>query len=632
MNEVSTPRVRPAGAGLVLIWHAIAAAILLIIPAHLVAGEGPWGIGIDRLHAVVGLPLAYLVSGVLLSVGWRQSGRCGPGRSLATLAIVLAALFLWLLLYPDVWYSRRVLLAGFVLATTFIVMPALLSRRLLMAAAALLLIVGAVSLLALRSATDEPPASRTDVLATSHGTLAAVHYTLQPTPESRGGGITLLDAESFLLATGDGDLFRLRWVGDSLHVTRLPLRVPLNRAEFAAAAGQEIPPSLFRVADVLARPANDSLQIVASHHHWHDDQSCFVMRLSSIVIAQEELEQAVAADRWRTLYDTKPCLRFKESGWPFAGPHIGGRLADFGAGRILASVGDFQFDGWNSDEVLPQDRSADYGKMIIVGPDGEAELLTMGHRNPQGLHIDAAGRIWSTEHGPQGGDLLHEIVPGANYGWPYVTYGTEYGDDVWPLQRGEWSDSSFRPAVFAWVPSIGISNLIEVRTGPLAAWVGDLLVASLDGRSLFRVRREGGRVVYVEPIQVGSRIRDLVEGPDGRIVLMADGGTIIRLEAETSGGGEALFARCLGCHSTEAGAGSAIGPSLHRIYSRRIAADAGFNYSPALRSVSGRWSASNLDAFLADPQAFAPGTIMELEPMTDPAERATLIEFLKTIR
>jgi cytochrome c2 len=213
-----------------------------------------------------------------------------------------------------------------------------------------------------------------------------------------------------------------------------------------------------------------------------------------------------------------------------------------------------------------------------------------------------------------------------------VTYGTEYGDDVWPLQRGEWSDSSFRPAVFAWVPSIGISNLIEVRKGPLAAWVGDLLVASLDGRSLFRVRREGGRVVYVEPIQVGSRIRDLVEGPDGRIVLMADGGTIIRLEAETSGGGEALFARCLGCHSTEAGAGSAIGPSLHRIYSRRIAADAGFNYSPALRSVSGRWSASNLDAFLADPQAFAPGTIMELEPMTDPAERATLIEFLKTIR
>lgn len=627
-------------ASLVLAWHVAAAVVLSTVPVRVVTGTGLAAVDADRLPAVVGLPLAYLLAGILLSLNWHRIGGAGWVRAIASvsvLAVALSAFYLALLLYPGAWYSRWLLLTGSAGAAVFIVTPALLPRRGLVVAAGVLAIVATGSAAILRSPPPAPAAGvTTAVLLTSHGTVTAARYTGHIPAASRGGGVHTLD-EGYVVATADGDLYRLDWVAgpDSLNVARLPIRVPLNRAEFAAAVSDDIPPELFRVADILVRSAGDSLQFVATHHHWHADRECFVARLSSVVVARDELIRDVAIDRWHTLYETRPCLPIKRHvrGWPFAGPHIGGRLADLGDGRILVTVGDLQFDGWNSEQALPQDTSADYGKTLIIHPDGRGERLTMGHRNPQGLHVDASGRMWSTEHGPQGGDVLHELVAGANYGWPYVTYGTEYGETVWPLQgQGEWDDSSFRPAVFAWVPSIGISNLIDVRRGPIAEWRGDLLIASLDGGSLFRVRREEGRVVYVEPIRIGERIRDLVEGADGRIVLWTDAGSIISLGAAEGSSGEALFAQCTGCHDTAPDAPSGIGPNLHGIYGRRIGADRDYAYSPAFRSLSGRWDAEKLDAFLADPQAFAPGTMMVIEPLSDSVARVSLIDYLRTIR
>ena len=64
-------------------------------------------------------------------------------------------------------------------------------------------------------------------------------------------------------------------------------------------------------------------------------------------------------------------------------------------------------------------------------------MYTMGHRNPQGLYITPEGTVWSTEHGPQGGDELNLLVRGANYGWPLVTYGTDYGSAAWPLSHNQ---------------------------------------------------------------------------------------------------------------------------------------------------------------------------------------------------
>ena len=136
------------------------------------------------------------------------------------------------------------------------------------------------------------------------------------------------------------------------------------------------------------------------------------------------------------------------------------------------------------------------------------------------------------EHGPQGGDKLNLLVPGGNYGWPQVSYGVEYGSKVNVPRAAEVGlHNGFTKPVFAWVPSIGISSLIvnDERLFPL--WRDDLLIGSLSGTqgsgyALFRVRRDGTDVQYVERIEVGNRIRDLAQMPDRRLALLLDGGRI----------------------------------------------------------------------------------------------------------
>jgi aldose sugar dehydrogenase len=636
---------RPVSRLVVLGWHVAAALALIAVPLRFLrTGPGWSGLtagGVSNpVIAVFGLAGAYLAAGILLVAIERRlpSGRVARVvASLLALSVPLSLFLMALLLVPGVAYSRWLLLTGSVAATVLILLPMLLRRSALIVATCILAALAIVAALAVQRARPPEPAPWTSrSLITSHGTIRVVTYDDYLKPASRGGGIQWFET-GFIVGTGDGEFYRLRWPdgSDSLVVARLPITVPLNRSAFAAAMGGEVPPDWFRVADLLVRPLADSLEFTSTHHHWFADSSCSVLRVSRLVVGRTDLESGRGATDWRTLYDTRPCLPIKRQtrGWLFAGPHAGGRLADLGDGRIMVTVGDMQFDGWNADVALPQDTTADYGKTLILDATGIARRITMGHRNPQGLLVDSTGRVWTTEHGPQGGDALHRIVTGANYGWPYVTYGTEYGDVVWPLQgEGEWDRSRFRPALFAWVPSPGLSNLIAVQRGPVPEWRGDLLIATLEGRRLLRVRLESERVAYVEPIPIGHRIRDIAEAPDGRIVLFIDDGAIISLLPATDVTGPTLFAQCAGCHGTDGEAAGGIGPDLHGVFGRSIAAAPGFPYSPALRSRSGRWDAKSLNDFLADPQRFAPGTTMVIEPVADSAARAVLVEYIKTIR
>ena len=137
--------------------------------------------------------------------------------------------------------------------------------------------------------------------------------------------------------------------------------------------------------------------------------------------------------------------------------------------------------------------------------------------------------MWATEHGPRGGDELNRLSAGRNYGWPLVTYGTEDGTVVWPLAEDRRDHGRYEEPDFVWVPSVGISNLIELGPRQFPAWRGDLLVGSLGGASLFRIRLKDNRVVYAEPIRIGLRVRDLTEDTEGRILLWTDEGEILSL-------------------------------------------------------------------------------------------------------
>jgi hypothetical protein len=232
------------------------------------------------------------------------------------------------------------------------------------------------------------------------------------------------------------------------------------------------------------------------------------------------------------LFETEPCLDHEPLGLHMAG----GRLV-IDDDSILLSLGDLNVSGSFQTETIPEDRPdplvppAHYGSVIEISPDGSASIIASGLRNPQGLAFDRAGQLWATDHGPGGGDELNLIRPGADFGWPQVSYGIPYGP---PLPQGEWDPQRFGGhhdgfdiPTFAWSPAIAPGELVVYDGAEFSLWEDDLLVSTLRDRSLRRLRFDEGRVVMDERIEVGSRIRDLVIDPDGQIVMTTQAGEIV---------------------------------------------------------------------------------------------------------
>ena len=275
-----------------------------------------------------------------------------------------------------------------------------------------------------------------------------------------------------------------------------------------------------------------------------------------------------------------------------------------------------------------QRSDADYGKILKIDPaTGQHSIVSTGLRNPQGLAVTHDGRIWETEHGPQGGDEINVIEQGANYGWPYATYGTDYGTKSWPLNPDGHDHGQYHEPAFAFVPSVAISPLIELNGSEFPHWKGDLMAGSLRTEALFRVRTRGDRVIYVESFSVKHRVRDLAELPSGRLIVWSDDGTLVRVSRNDAQSDFAAL--CANCHQPKYG--TAVGPPLDGVVGRRIASVPGFVYSAGLRSRRGVWDEKTLDTFLRDPTAFAPGTTM-LRIHLDDKSRAQVIAELKKKR
>lgn len=218
----------------------------------------------------------------------------------------------------------------------------------------------------------------------------------------------------------------------------------------------------------------------------------------------------------------------------------GGRLAFDGRGYLYVTLGDRQWPAEGDLTAHPaQDLSNHNGTTVRLHEDGRVpddnpfvgrpgarpEIWTYGHRNAQGLAVHpTTGDVWLNEHGPQGGDELNLLRPGANYGWPVAGYGVNYRTGT-AIHSGTHVEGMELPA-HVWVPSIGVSGMLFYTGDAFPEWRGDLFVGGLSGQRLVRLRLEGTRVVREETIlQDVGRIRDIRQGPDGLIYLAVDGGT-----------------------------------------------------------------------------------------------------------
>jgi cytochrome c2 len=504
---------------------------------------------------------------------------------------------------------------------------------------------------------------RTQVLVVNsalYNIRAVAYEDYMPAPLVSGGGLSRLD-DAFVLATGDGHLYLLQWTADQdpLTVKPLPYRIPINGDEFALDttgkpwrrplpgepvlhgkedAGDAIITWWFRVAGLRVERQGERVRLFASHYFWKHNEGCWVERVSMLEMDRAQFVLGAGTPSWKTVFDTQPCLPIagegRRRGTAFAGHFGGGRLLLLDSDTLLLTVGDFGFNGVASARMLAQDPSTSYGKAVLIHiGTGQSEIYSSGLRNPQGLYRAPDGRIWETEQGPQGGDELNILKHGSNYGWPLMTYGTDYGALTWPLNPTGVEFPGFELPIFSWLPDIGVNDLIGVEQDLFPLWRGDLLVGSLAGQTLFRLRVRDDRVEYVEPIKINNtRIRDVAEAPDGRLVLWEDDdNTLVSLRPLTGSSGEALFAtNCSGCHKVGDGSSHRIGPDLYGVVGRPVASAVGYvDYSPALRASGGRWSEERINRFIQKPQTAVPGTAMEFPGLPDADSRTLIIDYLK---
>jgi len=221
--------------------------------------------------------------------------------------------------------------------------------------------------------------------------------------------------------------------------------------------------------------------------------------------------------------------------------HFGSRLAFRGDKTLFVTLGERQKGS------PAQDLATTLGKVIRIRRDGtipsdnpgitgaRPEIWSYGHRNPQGAAIrPGTDELWVTEHGPQGGDELDRILPGGNFGWPLVSYGCNYGDPVGDACRigGGIHAPTYVEPVSYWVPtSIAPAGLLFYTGTRFPGWQGNAFLGALAGQALWRVELRGNKEVARERLlgDLGERIRDVVQGPDGFLYLLTDGGKLIQL-------------------------------------------------------------------------------------------------------
>jgi len=392
-------------------------------------------------------------------------------------------------------------------------------------------------------------------------------------------------------------------------VEKLPFpSLPNNITEYAGQSDAKIDERNFRAHYVKYSPALKLL--VVSHELF--DTATGATRMAVSVIGVDEASLS-ATGSWETIYrsDAEPEEPNDISG---------GALAFAGGDKIYLTVGDYFQAGY-----LVQDPATSFGKIFEIDiATHEVRKLTTGHRNPQGLTVTKDGHLLSTEQGPAGGDELNDIVEGSNYGWPKVTLGTEYGTYDWHHNAAPGRHEGYKKPIFAWLPSVAVASLIQVdRFHP--SWDGDLLAGSLKARTLYRLRLDGLRVLYSEPIYIGQRIRDVAQTSDGTIALWTDDTQLLFLSVDRpklagnmrfSEVHDTLRYACMLCHHFGPTGPTDAAPSLSNLLNRRIASD-NFRYSAALRSKGdGFWTEENLRKFLTDTSKFASGTTMVPERLS----------------
>ena len=250
-------------------------------------------------------------------------------------------------------------------------------------------------------------------------------------------------------------------------------------------------------------------------------------------VARARLELDAGAAR---LVDLK--IIFRQEPASTGGLHFGSRLACADDGTLFVTLGE------RNQRDAAQDLTGHLGKVVRITTDGgfpadnptfpgtaAPGIWSYGHRNPQSAAIHPTSRkLWTVEHGPRGGDEVNVPEKGRNYGWPVIGYGIDYSGAK--LHQSTQKTGMEQP-VYVWAPSIAPTGMAFYIGNRFPAWKGNLFVGALAGQHLTRLILDNEKIVAEERLlaDLGERIRDVRNGPDGYLYVLTDNsrGRVLRL-------------------------------------------------------------------------------------------------------
>lgn len=234
--------------------------------------------------------------------------------------------------------------------------------------------------------------------------------------------------------------------------------------------------------------------------------------------------------------------------------HFGSRLAFDRDGHLWVTLGDRRS---NEQRGFAQDLTRGNGKVVRITTDGapapgnpawaqagaQPAIWSYGHRNPQGAAVHpVTGELWTSDHGPRGGDEINRVAAGTNFGWPLASHGQEYGTTtpVGPetlegtvAPAWVWNTADGQPWTGGAKSSTAQAGISFYTADAVPQWKGSLFVTALAGRALWRLSLDGNTVTGQERLLASrnQRLRDVEQGPDGALYLLTDDGQLLRYGA-----------------------------------------------------------------------------------------------------
>jgi glucose/arabinose dehydrogenase len=324
--------------------------------------------------------------------------------------------------------------------------------------------------------------------------------------------------------------------GDALVTERTAMRLRLVQS------GAVVAEPIAGIPEGANSGGGGGLMSVAVHPRFADNGWVYLTYTKAAEQGRRGFGLARGRLRGRQLTDVRELFTADEPG---GGPPPGLPL-------VFAPDGYLYFFVGGANDMVAQRGESYYGKVLRFNDDGtvptnpfagredvKPEIFTFGHRNGIGLTIHpTTGAVWQNENGPYGGDEVNILKPGANYGWPLVSYGREYSGA--PVSDKRTLEDAEDPVLF-WVPSIAISGMTFYTGDRFPAWRGNLFVGGLQYGRMPRtgqmhrvVFNEQGQEVRREAffVDLRQRIRDVTQGPDGLLYVLTDerDGALLKLE------------------------------------------------------------------------------------------------------